>query len=697
MRRPPMVPWLGLVVFAACADARSPADVMSDAESDIEAIRFERAIARYDSARAVSPDNVEAHRRYAELSSYFMRFSESAAAWERVLQLEPGDAAAWDGYVLALLGAGAFETDRRYTEKLLEVLPEALRSAGRRPDVYDHAQAAAAQLGALQTYSAILADYLAANPGNGVSRHHFDHARIMLAELEGGGRGPALRDSTGTALDALASRHEGDAAVEASILYRLAAGYDALGREAEAELWLARLESVPDRGVLADGLRFWRLGTEFEDRLGSADDAGFEAALHVVERGMNTPRLDRRGAWVSQRHTAVLRRATASAGDDPPSPRTVTGMVTVADEPPGAALDPAVAERLFESAMEVVAWQQPGGEPLDALRAALYFGIEPGAVLEEAVRAEEALRADRPGYLFAGYRGDERERARQLNIDRARILQARALTQLGELEAAGRLFEELAGRSRGTRTLGEFGRHLLRAGRPEEALAAFVDAMAFGGSGYRPLAEEVAAAAGLSPETVDARLSARRPIVEEERERRALGARLERQAPDFAIRDQNGVEWRLGDLAGRIVVLKFWATWCGPCLAEFPHFVGLLREYEDDGDVVFLTVATAGSPRDEVARTIEENGYAFPVLFDEHGLALDFEIRGYPTTLYIDPDGRIQFKRQGFSPSGYERGVARRIDALRGGAGQFEARAAGSTDAAKASTSRGDVRRTNRM
>ncbi|WP_423928404.1 TlpA disulfide reductase family protein [Candidatus Palauibacter sp.] len=124
----------------------------------------------------------------------------------------------------------------------------------------------------------------------------------------------------------------------------------------------------------------------------------------------------------------------------------------------------------------------------------------------------------------------------------------------------------------------------------------------------------------------------RRPAVAEERERRELGSRLEREAPDFAIQDQSGVEWRLGELAGKIVVLKFWATWCGPCLAEFPHFVDLLEKYAEDAEVVFLTVATAGSPRDEVAHMIEENGFAFPVLFDEQGLALDFEIRGYPTT-----------------------------------------------------------------
>ena len=157
----------------------------------------------------------------------------------------------------------------------------------------------------------------------------------------------------------------------------------------------------------------------------------------------------------------------------------------------------------------------------------------------------------------------------------------------------------------------------------------------------------------------------RRPIVEEEMERRELGQRIDREAPQFALADQTGVEWRLSDLVGKIVVLKFWATWCGPCLQEFPHFVELLKTYEDDDDVVFLTVATAGSPREQVAQQIDDGGFTFPVLFDEQGLALDYEILGYPTTFYLDQVGTIQFKREGFEEAGYEEGVARRIDALR--------------------------------
>ena len=680
MRLQLMMTWAGLAILAGCADGRSHADLMSDADADVEAIHFERAMARYDSARTASPDHAAAHRGYATLATYFMLFPEAVPAWERVLELDPGDAGAWDSYIFTLSGAGVFETDRRYTEKLLQVLPEALRSASRRPDIYDHARHAAQALGSLEVYGGILTERLAASPDDEVVRHQIGSLRIARADLQGGDRGEAVRDSIATALDELASRHEAaasgdagrDAAPEASILYRLAAGYNMLGNQAEAERWLERLESAPDRGSLADGLRYWRLVIEVQNRLGSSDEGAPEAALELVERGMEAPSLTHRGAWVTLRNEAVLRQTLASLPGDAPTSRTVTRMVTVASEPPGPALDPPVAEQLFDAAMDMLAWRfawEPGGH-LEALRSLLYFGVEPRAVLDEAVRLEEALRADRPGYLFAGYQGDERERARQLEIDRARVLQARALTQLGEIEAAGELLQALATRSRRTSTLGEYGRHLLRTDRPREALTAFVDAIAFGGSAFRSLAEEAAGATGLSPDAIDGaidrQLAVRRPVVEEERVRRELGARLELEAPDFAILDQNGVEWRLGDLAGKIVVLKFWATWCGPCLAEFPQFTELLGKYEGDDEVVFLTVATAGSPRDDVARMVEENGYAFPVLFDEQGLALDFEIRGYPTTLYLDGTGTIQYKRQGFSPAGYESGVARRIDALRG-------------------------------
>ena len=664
MRRHLTLTGLCLSVLAGCGDARSHAALMADAAADAEAIEFERAMARYDSARAASPDDAEAHRQYATLASYFSLHAAAVRAWQRVLELEPGDPAAWEGYVHDLRWAGIFETDRRYGEIILQVLPEALRHAPARPVIYSEAQDAAEDLGQIDAYGAILAEVRAMRPDDQILLHAADALRAALADQEAGERAQVVRDSIAGALDAIAARAEDDADVAAPVLYRLAAGYDDFGilrREEDADRWLERLEAAPDRGVLADDLRYWDLTMDFDmARLGYADstvDMGRLAA-----EGLKSRDLGRRGAWVDRHHTVVTQRALASIAGDAPSSRTVWGAATVAAEPPHAPLDPEAAEQLLDASMAAVRWREG---VFSALRGLLYFGIEPRAVLDAATAIEGDLRAHSPGYLYPGLRGDERERSRQTLIDRARILRARALTQLGEIEAAGELFEQVATESRSEATLGEYGRHLLRTDRPAEALDALVEAIAFGGSRFEPLAEEAAAAADLSPETVEERLAVRRPVVEEEMERRELGNRLEREAPAFALADQTGIEWRLSDLEGKIVVLKFWATWCGPCLLEFPHFVELLKTYEDDEDVVFLTVATAGSPREEVARQIEEGGFTFPVLFDEQGLALDYEILGYPTTFYLDQAGVIQFKREGFEESGYEEGVSHRIDALR--------------------------------
>ena len=656
----------GLALLAACADARPRAELMTDAAADVEAIRLERAMVRFDSARTAAPDDVEAHRQYATLANYFSLNAEAALAWERALELEPDHAVGWEGYIHALRWAGIFETDRRYGEKILRVLPEALRNAPDRPVLFDDAQEAAADLGQLEAYAAILAEHGATRTGDQILLHALASLHVALADREEGDRGQVVKDSIGAALDALAADVEGDPNVAAPVLYRLAAGYDfrLLRREDDADRWLERLEAAPDRGDLADDLRYWDLAIDWQGALyGDAEDAEgdrWDEVSRIVAEGLKSKQLSERAAWFARRYMTVEAEVLASL-DPSPSSSELSYPRTEA-EPSGPTLDPDLAESLFAAVMEEIQWQD--GVYGSRLATLLYFGVRPDVVLEKAVAMEEALRADRPGYLYAGSRGQERETSRTSFIDQARVMQARALTQLGEIEAAGALFEELATESRRSWTLAEYGRHLLRKDRPAEALDAFVEATAFRGW-YRAAAVETAEAIGLSEETVEERLAVRRPVIERELELRELGQRIEREAPEFALADQTGVEWRLSDLDGKIVVLKFWATWCGPCLEEFPHFVELLKTYEDDEDVVFLTVATAGSPREQVAEQIEEGGFTFPVLFDEQGLALDYEILGYPTTLYLDRAGTIQFKREGFEESGYEAGVARRIDALR--------------------------------
>ena len=469
MNRFMAVSWAGLAVVAGCADGRSHPELMADAAADVEAVRLEHAMARYDTARTLSPADAEAHRRYATLANYFSLYGESARAWERVLELEPEDPVAWDGYITALRWACSVESNRRYGEKLLRVLPEALRHGSRRPGIYSNAEAVAGDLGELEAYGAILSELERWRPGDHVLLHRLESLRVRHANLEAGNRSRSVRDSTGAALDALAMRREGDSAIEAPVLYRLAAGYEMLDREKEADSWLGRLEAVPDRGVLADELRHRNLSMGFGDRLfGSSADASPQAALQIVDEGLKAADLGVRGVWVKRRHMAVLEQVLAPLDSDRSVRQALNGTVHVSAEPPGPTLDAEAAGQLFDAVVEVIRWQN--GRQLAALNSLLYFGIHPRAVLDEAIAVEEALREDRPGYLAAAYRGDKRDREQQKAIDLARIAQARALTQLGEIEAAGRLFEDLASRSRGRATLGEYGRHLLRTDQPAEAL-----------------------------------------------------------------------------------------------------------------------------------------------------------------------------------------------------------------------------------
>ena len=123
-----------------------------------------------DSPRTVAPADAEAHRQFAR----------------------------W---------AGTFESDRRYGEKLLQILPEALYNSIGRPGIYTSALAVAQNLGQLQAYRAILKEHLGSRPGDQVLPHHLDSAQVTLVNLADEGRIRTLKDSLEAVLDELGARH----------------------------------------------------------------------------------------------------------------------------------------------------------------------------------------------------------------------------------------------------------------------------------------------------------------------------------------------------------------------------------------------------------------------------------------------------------------------------------------------------------
>ena len=184
-------------------------------------------------------------------------------------------------------------------------------------------------------------------------------------------------------------------------------------------------------------------------------------------------------------------------------------------------------------------------------------------------------------------------------------------------------------------------------------------------------AEEIRAAAlaagvatGRSEQTLAADLETGRGEAVEEARDRILADRLDRPAPDFALTGLDGNRWRLADLAGKVVVLNFWATWCGPCRTEMPHYQELVNAYAPEDDVVFLAITTDGDPA--VTRSfLGANGYEFPTLLDD-GTSTDYQVTGVPSHFVIDPGGRLQFVGQGFTnPERYAREMRWRIEALR--------------------------------
>ena len=140
-------------------------------------------------------------------------------------------------------------------------------------------------------------------------------------------------------------------------------------------------------------------------------------------------------------------------------------------------------------------------------------------------------------------------------------------------------------------------------------------------------------------------------------------------APDWTLKDGSGKSHSLKDYKGKIVLIDFWATWCGPCVAMMPSVGRIHEAYGEKGVKVVGIHCWASNDAPEPVAFFKEKGHTYQLLLEGDPVATAYHVSGIPTFYLIGPDGKVRFSASGGGP-GVENTLRKKIDEILAEPGQ---------------------------
>jgi thiol-disulfide isomerase/thioredoxin len=299
--------------------------------------------------------------------------------------------------------------------------------------------------------------------------------------------------------------------------------------------------------------------------------------------------------------------------------------------------------------------------------------------LKYAKKFEEILRALEEEGPSSGREKAQLMEELERALARALVLQSRATGNLGQVDDAIVLATKSYDSYPNAESAREIGRWLAAAGRNMEAVERYADAFTVPDSRNTDAdrAKDRAKLSELYAKEHDGERGLGDIVLRAYDRTAALvhkrAALRKQQDPNAGVTDPmsftlaglEGPSLDLASLRGKVIVMDFWATWCGPCRVQHPLYEEVRKRFAERDDLVFLAINT-DEDRTVVKPFLDQNGWSKTVYFED-GLSNLLRVSSIPTTIVVDKEGRLFSRMNGFNPETFVEQLTNRIkDALAG-------------------------------